>query len=167
MIIRVEKPSDQEHIRALHIASFPSCDEADLVDALRADGDAEISLVAEQRGDIIGHVMCSRMQAPFKALGLAPISVRSDNRQRSFAQRLIATALQQAKLEGWIGVFVLGDPEYYQRFGFSADMAAPFRSPYAGPYLMALSVQKSALQEAALPVQTGTIHYAPAFAALG
>ena len=92
---------------------------------------------------------------------LAPISVHSDNRQRGIAKALIESALQQAKLEGWVAVFVLGDPEYYQRFGFSADMAAPFRSLYAGPYLMALC-----LQNETLPVQTGTIAYAPAFAAL-
>ena len=64
MNIRSESIADREQIRALHIASFPTCDEADLVEAFRTEGDAEISLVADQRGDIIGHVMCSKMQAP-------------------------------------------------------------------------------------------------------
>ncbi len=138
MIIRPEKPSDHKQIRAVHIASFTTHGEADLVDRVRLDGDTKIFLVAEQHGEIIGHVMLSVMQAPFKALGLAPISVHLDHRQRGIAQTLIETALQQAKLEGWVGIFVLGDPKYYQRFGFSAAMAARFNSPYAGPYLMAL-----------------------------
>ena len=89
MIVRSEIHKDHGQVRALHLSSFPSSGEADLVDALRLDGDADISLVAELQGEIIGHVMFSKMQAPFKALGLAPISVRSDNRRCGIAQTLI------------------------------------------------------------------------------
>ncbi len=164
MIIRGESVADHDAIRALHLTSFPSDSEADLVEALRADGDAEISLVGDVEGQLIGHVMCSKMQAPFKALGLAPVAVHPVFRRRGFAQMLIQAALAQAKKAGWEGVFVLGDPKYYRRIGFSAELAARFQSPYAGPYLMALSLQT--LQNETLPAQTGDIKYAPAFAAL-
>ncbi len=58
-------------------------------------------------------------------------------------------------------IFVLGEPGYYKRFGFSVEAARPFASPYAGPYLMALALNKFA------PFQAGKAEYAPAFAALG
>ncbi|MGZ8996499.1 MAG: hypothetical protein ACXW3P_08420 [Rhodospirillales bacterium] len=57
-------------------------------------------------------------------------------------------------------MFVLGDPACYRRFGFRADLAAGFTSPYAGPHLMVLPLQ------GALPTQEGRLDYAPAFAAM-
>jgi len=50
---------------------------------------------------------------------------------------LLATeGLKRDKAHGWEAIFVVGDPAYYQRFGFRADEAAAFASPYAGLYLM-------------------------------
>ncbi len=143
------------------MASFPTDAEADLVDALRSDGAAEISLVATKEKQLVGHVMFSKMGAPFKALALAPISVHPDFRKNAIAAQLIQAGLEVAKTNGWQGIFVLGDPQYYQRFGFSADMAANFLSPYSGPYLMALS-----LHEETLPERSGILEYAHAFSEL-
>jgi putative acetyltransferase len=160
--IRGEKTGDHEALRSLLLEAFPGPDEADLVERLRAAGDAEIALVAEAGGQIAGQVMFSRMKAPFSALGLAPVAVDQRFRRHGIAAGLISAGLERAREEGWQGVFVLGEPGYYARFGFSAEMAAGFASPYAGPYLMALP-----LQGAALPAASGRIDYAPAFAALG
>jgi putative acetyltransferase len=132
------------------------------VDRLRADGDAVISLVATIDGALVGHEMLSRMSAPFRALGLAPIAVSPDWRGKGIAARLIRDGIKLAQNDNWAGIFVLGDPAYYQRFGFSAGQAEKFETPYAGPYLMAL-----ALQGNDLPCPTGRIDYAPAFSALG
>ncbi|MDA0655890.1 MAG: N-acetyltransferase [Proteobacteria bacterium] len=162
MIIRTENAENYQQVRNLHLVSFPEEDEASLVDALRADGDAELSLIAVIGNDVVGHVMCSRMQAPFRALGLAPVAVLPNFRKQGIADRLIRSAIEKAKTEAWEGIFLLGDPEYYQRFGFSVPAAANFQSPYAGPYLMAL-----ALKDKTLPVQTGVIEFAPAFGNLG
>jgi putative acetyltransferase len=57
---------------------------------------------------------------------------------------------------------VLGDPEYYRRFGFAPETAAPFASPYAGPFLMALRLHEGI----ALPA-SGRADYARAFSTLG
>ena len=129
---------------------------------LRKDGDAVISLIAVEGGNVVGHVMFSRMSAPFRALGLAPVSVDPHWRNQGIAARLIEEGLKQAKATGWEGIFVVGDPAYYQRFGFSANAAEGFESPYAGPYLMVL-----ALNEDGLPSRSGRIDYAPAFSSLG
>ena len=113
------------------MSAFPTPAEADLVDQLRLDGDAIISLVAVDGNDVMGHVLFSTMTAPFKALGLAPVSVESGMRRRGIAARLIEEGIRDAKSAGWEAIFVLGDPAYYQRFGFSAKEAELFNSPYA------------------------------------
>lgn len=160
MIIRPEIPHDRDAIRHLHEAAFETPAEAGLVDRLRADGDAVIGLVALADGQIAGHVMFSRMKAPFPALGLAPVSVDSRLRRQGIAARLIQTGLDIARDQSWRGVFVLGDPDYYGRFGFRPETAAGFDSPYAGPWFMAMTLGGGA------PVNGGRADYAPAFAAL-
>ncbi len=162
MTIRSETPDDRAGIRAVHLASFPGPGEADLVDRLRQDGDAVLSLVAIEDGAVAGHVMLSRMKAPFRALGLGPVAMLPGWRKRGIAARLIGEGIRRARADSWDGIFVLGEPAYYQRFGFTAAMAAGFESPYGGPYLMAL-----ALNGGGLPAKSGRIDYAPAFAALG
>ena len=78
MIVRVEEPQDRATIHAVVRAAFGRAAEAALVDQLRVDGDGAISLVAVDHDGIIGHVMLSRIQAPFAALGLAPYPVTLD-----------------------------------------------------------------------------------------
>jgi putative acetyltransferase len=163
--IRPERPDDSGAIRAVLIAAFPTPVEADLVKQLRRDGDCEIALVAEDEGRIVGHVQMSRMQAEgdgraFRTLGLAPVAVLPERQREGIGSRLIREALAIARENREELVFVLGEPAYYGRFGFSAAEATPFTSPYAGPYLMA-----QRLAEIDLPSQ-GRADYAPAFAGL-
>jgi putative acetyltransferase len=162
MIIRDENAgADRTAIRAVVTAAFGRESEADLVDWLREDGDNVISLVAEDGDAIVGHVLFSPMTAPFRALGLGPVAVMPERQRTGLGGALIRAGLEQARKAGWRGVFVLGDPVYYRRFGFTPDLAAGFSSPYAGPYLMAAALQ------GALPATAGEIAYAPAFARLG
>jgi putative acetyltransferase len=160
MQVRREQPDDHAAIHALHAASFPTQAEANLVDRLRDAGDVAISLVAEDAGEIVGHVLFSPMSAPFRALGLGPLAVAEASRRQGIAARLIEAGLAEARNTGWDAVFVLGDPAYYRRFGFSVKLAAGFGSPYAGPHFMALALQGM------LSRHEGHVDYAPAFAAL-
>lgn len=161
MLVEAEKPRHHAAVRRLLLQAFPSSVEADLVERLRHDGDLSIALVAAQGDGVIGHVAFSRMAAPFKALGLAPLAVDADRRRQGIAAALVAEGLRQAEAAGWDAVFVLGDPGYYRRFGFRAEAAAGFASPYAGPYLMML-----ALSDDGRRIHAGRIDYAPAFASL-
>lgn len=161
MTMRPATPGDAAAIRALLLDCFPGPGEADLVEALRAAGDAPVELVANEGEEIVGHVMFSRMDAPFPALALAPVAVAATRRRRGSAAALIREGLEIARSAGWKGVFVLGDPAYYGRFGFDAAMASGFDSPYAGPYLMAL-----ALDGDTLPAARGRLRHATAFGAL-
>ncbi len=162
LTIRNEKQSDQPAIFSLHCGAFPSSAEANLVDQLRNDGDLVLSLVAIHGDALVAHVALSRMKAPFAALGLGPVAVRAAERRQGVAHQLISKALDQARDQQWFGVFVLGDPHYYQRLGFSLDAAAGFGSPYSGPHFLG-----RALQGSNLPTTAGTLAYAKAFNALG
>lgn len=142
-MIRLANPEDRAAIRAVQLAAFPTAIEADLVDALTAAGDSTLSLVAEQDGHVVGHILCSRMNAvadgrPVRAVGLAPLVVHPDAQGRGIGGALIREALARSRADGEEMLFVLGEPEYYGRFGFSAELARPFASPYAGEYFMAL-----------------------------
>ncbi|MDQ2861218.1 MAG: GNAT family N-acetyltransferase, partial [Pseudomonadota bacterium] len=103
------------------------------VDRLRADGDAIISLVTLFEGVAVGHVLFSKMIAPFRALALAPVAVIPPFQRRGFGHRLVERGLEFASNAGWQGVFVLGDPGFYRRFGFRRRTALRFISPYLGP----------------------------------
>jgi putative acetyltransferase len=163
--IRDETSADAEAVRAVLLAAFPTAAEADLVERLRAEGDCEIALVAEESGRIVGHILMSRMRVEgdgraFRALGLAPVAVVPERQRQGIGGRLIERALAIAGERGEELVFLVGEPEYYRRFGFDAAEAAPFASPYAGPYLMARR-----LADVKLPA-AGRADYAPAFAGL-
>ncbi|KPA20598.1 hypothetical protein shim_32010 [Shimia sp. SK013] len=146
MHIRPETPGDITAIRDLTDAAFGQPDEARLVDLLRENGDAAISLVAEDAGHIIGHVMFSPMAAPIRALGLAPVSVAPDHQKQGIGAQLIRRGLSQAQMDGWQASFVLGNPDYYTRFGYAVDTAKGFTNVFAGPYFMALELTPGALK---------------------
>ena len=160
MRVRAEIASDRDAIRALHLCSFPTADEADLVERLREEGDVVFSLVAEVADCLTGHVLFSRMTAPFPALGLAPVAVFPEWRGQGMAARLIEAGLAAAGTD-WDAVFVLGEPAYYGRFGFDVTAAQGFQSPYAGPYFMVRALKPQ------LPATSGRVDYSKAFAALG
>ncbi len=158
MMIRDETPADVDAIRIVVAAAFPGPEEASLVDQLRADGDVVCSLAAVEDDRVVGHILFSPMKAPFRALALGPIAVMPDRQRRGIGGRLIEAGLARADAGGWDAVFVLGDPTFYGRFGFSVALAAGFSSPYAGPHLMALPLGGNPL-----PARSGSIEYAPAF----
>jgi putative acetyltransferase len=158
--IRDEIERDWKAIHQVVSAAFGQTTEADLVAALRAAGDSVLSLVADEDNQIVGHVMLSRMQAPFPALALAPVSVIPARQRLGIGSALIRKAASRAREEGWAAIFVLGDPAYYQRFGFSHEAAAGFSSPYAGSHFMILKLIPSPA------ATTGELRHAPSFAAL-
>jgi len=160
MIIRTEQREDEAAVAIVVERAFGQADEARLIDRLRADGDVVIALVALVEEIVAGHVMLSRMEAPFRALGLAPVSVSPDYQRSGIGRALVETGLKLAREQGWEAVFVLGDPIYYERFGFRLDLAQGFSSPYAGAHFMVLPLGEQ------LPARSGRIAYAPAFASL-
>ena len=162
--VRAAGPDDAAAIRAVHLAAFSVPNEADLVEQLEQDGDVVLSLVAIEQDRIVGHVLISRMTAEgdgrrFRAVGLAPVGVLPERQTAGIGSRLIREALDRLRTQGEQLVFVVGQPGFYRRFGFDAQTAAPFASPYAGRYFMAL-----ALGDFEIPA-AGRADHAPTFAA--
>jgi len=156
---------DQAAVRRVLTAAFPTDAEADLVERLAADGDLALSFVAVSDGVVVGYAGFSRMRVTadgesVRALALAPVAVLPDHRRRGIARRLIERGLAAANGGGAVLVFVLGNPDFYGRLGFSTEVARPFASPYAGPALQAqwLSSRRA--------VTSGRAEHAPAFAGL-
>ena len=131
MIIRPETPEDIEFIRALTDAAFAGIEhssqtEGAIVDALRKDGALSLSLVAEQGGSIIGHVGFSPVLIDGKDLGwfgLGPVSVSPSLQRGGVGSALVKEGLEVLTNRAAQGCVVLGDPEYYGRFGFTSDHA--------------------------------------------
>jgi len=166
-VIRPAEPEDAAGIRAVHEAAFPTAAEAGLVEALIREGDAIVSLVDERQGEIVGHILLSRMQVAadgraLRALGLGPVGVLPGFQGGGIGGALIEAGLAIARATGEEIVFLLGEPDYYGRFGFSAAAAAPFASSYAGPFFLALALRPDFAVPAA-----GDAAYARAFADLG
>ena len=122
VLVRREIGADADAIRAVTEAAFGRPDEARLVDELRAS-DAwlpALSLVATTHsGEILGHVLCTRGHVGGSpALGLGPLSVRPDSQGRGVGSALMNAVLGAADALGEPLVALLGNPAYYQRFGF-------------------------------------------------
>ena len=162
MIVRRSDACDVAPIRRIHLAAFPTRAEADLVDRLSEDGDLVFSLIAEVEGRIVGQAAFSRMEAPFRALGLGPLAVLPEYQRQGVGSALVRAGLELARAEGWQGTFVLGNPAYYQRFDFSVEMASCFSCRYSGPHFMLAVFDESILA----PVGE-TVSYARAFDAFG
>lgn len=152
-MVRHARPADHPAIRAVVEAAFGQPDEADLVERLRANDDVLFELVEEDGGEIVGHVLYSRLWADSVNLyaALAPLAVRPDRQKAGVGKRLMTASIETAKDFGACAVIVLGHPEYYPKFGFSADAAAAVKSPYSGSAaFMALALEAGALDQTLL-----------------
>ena len=158
--VRVETSRDWQAVYHVVLTAFGRSAEAELVKELRESGDSVVSLVAEEEGEIVGHVLLSGMEAPFPALALAPLSVIPARQRVGIGAALVRGAVDRARSEGWAAVFVLGDPTYYERFDFDSGAAEGFVSPYAGPHFMLLKLTPS------LPATAGELRHAAAFSTL-
>jgi len=130
MFVRLTTPRDFDKIPQLVEASFGRHDEGLLVTELRDHGDVELEFVATDREQLIGHVMLSRMVSPPRTLALAPVSVHPDRQGKGIGSTLVRAATEAAEEAGWTAVFVLGDPNFYGRFGYEVELADAFDTPY-------------------------------------
>lgn len=149
-MIRHARPADHPAIRDIVAAAFGQADEATLVERLRADGDVVFELVEEEAGEIVGHILYSRLWADSVHLyaALAPLAVRPDRQRAGVGKRLTEASIETARDFGAHAVMVLGHPDYYPKFGFSRDAAAKVKSPYSdNPAFMALALENGALDE--------------------
>ncbi|MEP0071770.1 MAG: N-acetyltransferase [Marinomonas sp.] len=124
--IRKEQSSDVQSIHDVTVAAFleaPHTDHTEqfIVKALRESDALSISLVAEDEGGIVGHVALSPVTVSDGTdswYGLGPISVLPSNQGKGIGSKLMNAAIQELKNIKAKGGVLLGDPDYYHRFGF-------------------------------------------------
>ena len=162
MLIRYETPDDIDAIHDLTWTAFkpmPYSDgtEAEIVRRLRENGDLTISLVAEQDGEILGHVAFSPVKIDGVHngwFGLGPISVKPERQRQGIGKALIARGLELLNEMGASGCALIGNPDIYGRAGFSSDGQLTYLD------LDALLVQRIVLRG---PAPSGTLQFALAF----
>jgi putative acetyltransferase len=150
VLIREANPADHAMIRAVTTAAFDNStgDEAGIIEGVRAEGRVLVELVAEDDGQLLGHVLFSHMRAePGRAFaGLGPLAVAPAQQRGGIGSALAFAGIEACRAAGMEAIIVLGHPPYYPRFGFSAQAAAKLISPYAGrPSFMALALKPGAL----------------------
>jgi len=136
MLIRPETLSDESEIQRVTIMAFAAHShtnhtEAEIVRALRADGDLTLSLVSEMKDGVAGHVAFSPVAIDGRHadwFGLGPLSVRPDRQRQGIGSALVARGLELFRARGAEGCVVLGDPGFYGRFGFVSDGALRYGS---------------------------------------
>ncbi|HVK15416.1 MAG TPA: N-acetyltransferase [Fimbriiglobus sp.] len=164
--IRPEQPGDASAVRRVHESAFPTPVEADLVDALRANGDLWLSLVAVDGWEVVGHVAFSPVTVngeEVSGMGLAPVAVHPDRQKQGLGTRLTMEGLSECRSAGLGFVVVLGWPAYYSRFGFRPAASYGLTSVYdAGDAFQVLE-----LRPGGLPDSGGLVRYAAPFDALG
>jgi putative acetyltransferase len=163
LIIEAERPEDRDAVAAVNRAAFGGEDEAAIVERLRRDGGVVLSLVAREHESVIGHILFSALPVEIdgrrvRALALAPMAVLPARQSRGVGSELVREGLRLVSNGDWEAVFVVGHPQYYPRFGFSADLARKFASPFPGDHFMAM-----ALKPGALDGDAGSVRYPPAF----
>jgi putative acetyltransferase len=128
-------------MRAAFLAAFGRADELELVAGLRAQGDVVLELVCTEDRVIVGHILFSRAHVVadgkrHPVVQLAPVCADPDLQKRGIGSALIRQGLALMAALDETHVFVLGHPDYYPRFDFSAKAAQAYEAPWTGPRFM-------------------------------
>ena len=165
MQIRPEQTNDLTAIREVNLSAFEGTTEADLVDALRKQVRPIVSMVADDDGAIVGHILFSPVTLSslpdLRIMGLAPMAVLPDRQRKGVGSALARAGITACRDLGYEAVVVLGHAEYYPRFGFVPASRFGLRSEYDVPddVFMAMELMAGALQNSG----PGTIRYHAAF----
>ncbi|MCK9223269.1 MAG: N-acetyltransferase [Limnochordia bacterium] len=172
-LIRQEEPEDYGKVREVLRSAFsregkdPVFNEWNLVEKIRASQFyiRQLSLVSEVDGIIVGHILFSTMtingpKTVFNTLALAPLAVHRDYQRQGVGRQLVRSAIERAKRLGFRSMIVMGDPDYYCKFGFepAAKRRIGTTEDFADPCLLALELVKDGL----LGV-SGIVQYCPLF----
>ena len=164
-IIRSEKRGEERVIHELIVSAFPTDQEALLVDRLRENGRLLISLVAAVEDTIVGHIAFSPVtikvaKTELIGAGLAPVAVLPKWQRCGVGAQLIRAGLSASEAAGTPFIVVLGEPDYYRRFGFRKASLWGVTNVYGvdEPF-MAMALRPDS-------IQPGLALYAPEFASL-
>lgn len=141
MHIRTEREEDYSQIyevvkKAFEKAEHSDGNEQDLVEKLRKNKAYinSLSLVCEDNDKIVGYVMFTKNKiGKVTGLTLAPLAILPKYQHRRLGTLLVKSGLKIAKELGYEYVIVLGNPKYYNRFGFVTSKEFGIKSPFDVP----------------------------------
>ena len=162
LILRNEETSDRQAIEEVTRAAFLNAPHAAhtehlIVNGLREAGALSISLVAEQEGKVVGHVAVSPVDIGDGAAGwygLGPLSVLPELQGQGIGSALMRKAIEKLKSMGAAGCVLVGNPVFYNRFGFRAEPGLTYPNVPV-EYLLSLPLNGE--------IPQGEVTYHPAF----
>jgi len=168
VIVRLEAPVDRDLSVQVEREAFEIPEEPRIVEAVR-DVPGSFALVAEEDGEIVGHVQLSvATVGSDEVLALGPIGVRPARQRQGIGTTLVAAALEEARTRGATAVILLGDPSYYGTRGFEPAAAFGLHNPFAGVMEDGFVIAEEDLQIAILDADrvttlAGDVRWHPAF----
>jgi putative acetyltransferase len=164
MEIRPERPADAARVRTVNEAAFEGSTEADLVELLHRQASPVISFVAEDAGEIVGHILFSPVtllnHESARLMGLAPMAVAPSHQRRGIGSALVGAGLDACRRLDFGAVVVLGHPNYYPRFGFTPASRFGICCEYSVPEDVFMALE---LEPGYLTGKAGTARYHAAF----
>ena len=120
--IREERAEDVAAVRGVNRRAFGQEQEGNIVDALKSNGAALLSLVATVDGQVVGHIMYSPITVGDAATGaaLGPMSVLPEHQRGGIGSKLVEAGTAKLKDAGCPFIIVLGHANFYPRFGFKS-----------------------------------------------
>lgn len=163
--MRSEKPADHDAVNRVNRLAFEQPDEAEIVKRLRGSKTLipELSIVAEDEGEIVGHILFTRVEleppTDTRVISLAPMAVLPERQRQGVGSALVRRGLKVTTELGEEVAVLVGHPEYYPRFGF--ELASKFgmtnRFPGTEDAFFALALRDD------VPIPAGRIVYPPEF----
>ena len=150
--IRNDNIEDAEKIYQLIKQAFESAEHSDgnehILAAELRNGSSlipQLSLVAELNNQIVGCVMFSKIHINgYEEAALAPLAVLPEYQFQGIGSALVAQGHKIAKQLGYHYSIVLGDPQYYSRFGYVSASVYNIKAPFKADdkYFMALKLNE-------------------------
>jgi len=164
MLIRKEIQSDIEAISDITKAAFENNPyshntEQFIINALRKANALTVSLVAEIDGILVGHIAFSPVtftDGSQNWYGLGPASVSPKYQKQGIGTKLVNEGLNLLKNLGAEGVCLVGDPDFYERFGFKSPDGLKHEGVPQANFLVLSFCNR---------IPTGLVHFHPAFSA--
>jgi putative acetyltransferase len=169
MEIRSERDDDKEAVRQMVAAEFDTGTEANFIDAVRSGSAPVVSLVAEDSGHVIGHILLTpvpldeqqraesaQSAKSAKLTGLVSLAVMPDRQGEGVGSALMHAGLDRCRELGFDGVVALGHADYYNRFGFSPASGFGLHFSYRVPEDAFLALE---LKPHALEGKGGTVNH--------
>ena len=133
--VRRERPEDMAQIHEVNYQAFGRKEEAEVVDLLRNSCPEGVSLVAEEEGRIVGHILFTPTIIEGEGIslvgtGLAPLAVLPECQGKGIGSALVRAGLDEMREAGEPFVVVIGHPSYYPRFGFERASKYGIRCEY-------------------------------------